>query len=79
MSIKHFMLGMLAFMAFVLTPDSAGASAGPILCAACITAASAACVGGCVVTGPAYLFCVLECEVAAAFGGCALACASPTP
>ena len=55
------------------------AEAGPIACAACLTVASAPCVAGCVATGPAYLACVMACEVQMTYTVCIIPCTAPTP
>ena len=55
--------------------------AGPLACAACITAAAAVCIAKCsvLIFPQAILICAMECEVAAAYGVCAAVCLGPTP
>ena len=67
---------IIIILALIQPSDS-----GPIACAACITAAAAACIVSCaaLIFPQAILICAMECEVAAAYGVCAAVCLGPTP
>ena len=54
---------------------------GAISCAICITAAAAGCIASCAPLGvpQLILICAMECEVAAAYGPCAIPCSIPGP
>ena len=66
----------LLLFSFVISSD-----AGPWACAACITITAAGCIASCapLIAPPLVLACALECEMAAAYGPCTLACTAPTP
>jgi len=55
------------------------AEAGAWECAMCLTAASAPCIEGCTLTGPAYLACVMACEVQMTYTVCFIPCSIPGP
>ena len=55
------------------------AEAGPASCATYIAAASGPCIAGCTATGPAYLACVMACEVGVTFTTCLIPCGGPFP